>query len=157
MIAGSSEGGSPAARATATWLAVATIAITIDILCIHLMPRAALIRASEQSTFLIQGVENPGRRKCERHEGAWGSYLSPVLATVRAPKESLFDCRVHVFRLSWIIGDAASFAPEFPGILPKAEAIHDALNALGRCGEQPARLHAPRHVRRDDLSYSLTR
>src|SRR5260370_35208628 len=76
-------------------------------------------------------------------------HLSPVLASVTAAEQPFFSCRIDVFRLFGIIGDAASFAGEPAGVLPKAETIHDAPNAAGRCSEEPAGLHASRHVGMD--------
>src|SRR6266436_7413075 len=84
-------------------------------------------------------------------------HLSPVLSTVGAAEQPFFSCRIDVFRLFGIIGDAASFAGESAGILPKAETIHDASNAAVRCSEEPAGLHASRHVGMDQLNKTIPR
>src|SRR5467141_848470 len=83
--------------------------------------------------------------------------LTPVLPSVSAAEQTFFSCGIDVCRLPRIIGNAVNFAAESAGILPKAETIHDASNAVGRCGEKPAGLHASRHVRMDQLDQTVPR
>src|SRR5260370_10803541 len=64
---------------------------------------------------------------------------------------------MELSRLSGIIGEARSLAGESAGILPKEETIHNAPNAAGRCGEEPAGLHASGHVGMDQLNKTIPR
>src|SRR5260370_29962827 len=64
---------------------------------------------------------------------------------------------MELSRLSGIIGEARSLAGESAGILPKEETIHNAPNAAGRCGEEPAGLHASGHVGMDQLDKTVPR
>src|SRR5258708_30287119 len=84
-------------------------------------------------------------------------HLSPVLSSVRAAEQPFLSCGIDVFRLFGIIGNATSLASESAGVLPKAKTIHDAPNAAGRCSEEPAGLHASRHVGMDQLDKTIPR
>ena len=154
------NGGEGRSDAIALLAAIASRQAITTSATLHIdaVPLATMIGAAEQLALADRGVQNPRGRddECRNRRTGCGQ-VAPMLSSVRADENRTRGCRVNRSGFARIVGDCADAAHETAGIAPTAEAVHRAADTLRRCREQPAGLHAPEHVRMDELQDPLAR
>src|SRR5665213_3639632 len=153
LTSAASESGVTASANVALATMPLRTAITLTmVLLIDSMPSHSGIGAAEQSAAADRGIERSGRRGDQCGNVVAGRrQRRPMLAAVRAEEQGILGGGINLLGMRSLIGDGGNGAAESAGIAPPAEAVHRATDTSGCGGKKPSGLHAPRHVRVDEL------